>query len=226
MTMQQKPLTKSQQHSVAMLCAAIRQIEELAPIEQKRFSMPRKKKMENAHWSLVHDAKRWQIAIPVLSTMYEPDEYLAHAHLVAEALSERLAAGWQRCEKITPTRARKLTQEDSDAYLGVIATREGPAPFVVGDYLAIDDLGEYPIRQATIEQRSIQIASPDEQGWASYRSTEVREARQQFRAFVTHCGATGLAGDYLMRGEDGQTWPCAKRKFEQEYRWVEAEVMP
>lgn len=221
MTTPQKPFTRTQQHSLSMLCAAIRQIEELAPLEQKRVSMPRKKKMENAHWSLVHYADRWQITIPALSTMYEPDEYLTHTHLVAEALAKRLAPDWKCCEKTTPTRARSLTQTDYEVRHGLIETREGPAPFAVGDYLAVDDLGEYPIRRAALEQHYVQIAPPDEQGWASYRSTEVREARWQFRAFPTDCGATGLAGDYLMRGEDGRTWPCSKEKFEQEYRFVE-----
>jgi hypothetical protein len=47
---------------------------------------------------------------------------------------------------------------------------------------------------------------------------EEREARQQFHSFSTDCGVTGLAGDYLLRGSDGRTWPCAHEKFEQEYR--------
>lgn len=220
MTTQQKLLTKTQQHSIDQLCASIRLIEEFVPLEMKRSSTQRKRKLESAHVTLRHHAYAFDLSLPPLSMFYQPEQYLEHVHLVAQALAERFAFEWQRCEKLTPTRARPLIQADHEACGGIIVTREGLAPFVVGDYLAVDAQGEYPIQKATIEQRYVQIAPPDETGFALYRLTERREARQQFRAFPTDRGVAGLAGDYLMRGSDGRTWPCAKTKFEREYRFV------
>ena len=143
-----------------------------------------------------------------------------HARMVPYASLLLTPLAWQRCEKLTPTYARQLTQADYEARQGIIETREGPAPFTTGDYLAVDDQGEYPIQQATIEHCYVRIAPPDAQGFARYRSAEPREALQQSHPFTTDRGVTGQAGDYLMRGRDGRTWPCARAKFEHEYRFV------
>lgn len=224
MPTKQKSFTKAQQHSIDMLCASIRLIEELVPLEQQRFSKQRKRKLESAHVTLRHHAYTFDLSLPMLSALYQPEQYLEHAHLVADRLSEQFASTWRRCEKLTPTRARPTTQADYDARRGLIETCEGPAPFTVSDYLAEDALGEYPIGRTIIEKRYVQIAPADNLGWASYRSTEIREACQQFRTFDTDCGVTGFAGDYLLRGQEGKTWPCAKAKFEREYHFLDFAV--
>jgi 8-oxo-dGTP diphosphatase len=149
-----------------------------------------------------------------------PELAFDHAHMIQHA-SQRLATPrWLCCEKLTPTRVRQLTQADYDARQGIIETREGPVPFAIDNYLAQDELGEYLISRAMLEQYYVQIAPPDSSGWASYRSTESREACQLFALFPTDAGVTGQAGDYLIRGSDGRTWPCARANFEQEYRFV------
>ena len=223
-TPQTKLLTKTQRQSIERLCTAINLIEQLVPAEQQRFSNQRKRTLEHTYATLRLHAGKLNFDLPRLSFMYDPKEYLKHAHLVADTLANQFAPEWRRCTKVTPTRARVLTEADYQARQGVIDTREGPAPFAVGDYLATDDLGEYPIRKTTIEERYTLVEPSDSEGWAIYRSTEIREARRMFRVFETDRGVIGLAGDYLMRGANGRTWPCAKTKFEQEYRWMEGEV--
>jgi len=210
-------LTKTQQYSITMLCQAIRRIEELVPKEEKRSSDRRKKQLIAAYLSLAHHCKKLEIVLPEQDSML-PQVYLEQVEQCASVLTARFAPTWQSCEKIMPIRVRQLRQADYEACGGVIETHEGPAPFVVGDYLADDALGAYPIRRTAIEQHYSQVTLPDEQGWAWYRSREHREARRMFRCFPTTCGVSGQAGDYHVRGSDGQTWPCAKEKFEQEYR--------
>jgi len=206
-------------YSVDMLCQAIRRIEELVPKEEKRLSDQRKKQLINAYLSLDLHCRKLEIVLPKQDSMfYRPQFYLEQVEQCASVLTARLAPTWHLCEKIMPIRVRQLRQADYETCGGVIETHEGPAPFVVGDYLADDALGAYPIRRTTIEQHYSQVTLPDELGWAWYRSRERREARRMFRCFPTTCGVSGQAGDYHVRGSDGQTWPCAKEKFEQDYR--------
>jgi hypothetical protein len=128
-----------------------------------------------------------------------------------------LTLNWQPCFKITPTCARQCTQMDYDVRGGSIQTHEGPALFAPGDYLAQDALGEYPISCATIKSQYLQQTACDLQGWALYQSMEQREAVQMAEPFPTDRGVVGQPGDYLLRGADGRTWPCARTKFEQDY---------
>ena len=218
MTLPKAP-TKAQGRSLDMLCQSIRLIEELVPQEQRRFSNQRKRKLEHTYASLQLHADKLNFDLPRLSYIYDPAEYLKHAHLIADALTLWLAPAWRYCEKTTPTLARLLTSAEFEARAGKIQTHEGPAPFNVGDYLACDSLGEYPIRAATIQARYIAISTPDPDGWAQYRCAELRIARQEFRAFTTDQGVIGQAGDYCMRGANGRSWPCTKAKFIAEYRW-------
>ena len=220
----QQGLTKVQQHSLEMLCGAIRIIDDLVPLEFQRFSRQRKRKLESAHVTLRHHAETFAITFPMLSMLYNAEEYLLHAHLVADRLATRLAPPWRSCEKTTPTRTRQLTPADYAQRHGIIETREGPAPFAPGDYLAIDALGEYPIRYDTIACWYTQENELDANGWAFYLSHEPREAIQVFRAFPTDRGVNGQAGDYKLRGQNKRMWPCAKTKFEQEYRLVQEGV--
>ncbi len=86
-------MTKAQQHSLASVQAAIRLIEELIPIEQQRSSRQRRRKLESAHVTMRSHASTFGISFPMLSLLYRPEQYLEHAHLVAQALTDWLAAG-------------------------------------------------------------------------------------------------------------------------------------
>jgi hypothetical protein len=48
--------------------------------------------------------------------------------------------------KIVPTIARVLTEDDYEAWQGIITTPEGPRAFLPGDYLAKDAKGQWPIQ--------------------------------------------------------------------------------
>src|SRR5262249_32728346 len=78
---------KARQYSALRLGAAIQTIETVASREQKRESVRRRRKMEQAHESLSIHADRLGIQIPDLGNIYQPEEYLAHARLVAEQLA-------------------------------------------------------------------------------------------------------------------------------------------
>lgn len=127
-----------------------------------------------------------------------------------------MSLNWQRYRKITPTRARLLTEEDHRQRSGVIQTLEGPKSFVVGDYLAADRKGEWPIKAANIQANYERVSGPDAEGWMIFRSTEIREAVQMTEPFVAD-GLQGKAGDYLVRS-GGSTWPVDREIFEEAYR--------
>jgi hypothetical protein len=133
---------------------------------------------------------------------------------------------WQRYLKVTPTRARLLSQGDYLARSGIIHTREGDAPFLPGDYLALDTLGEYPISQKMIQLHYVRhSANADEAGFTLFLPVGPRYAIQLDEAFPTDQGLAGQPGDYLLRGQDGRSWPCARSKFEQEYRQLEEHLL-
>lgn len=131
---------------------------------------------------------------------------------------------WKRYLKMTPTRARQISQADFEQQWGIFQTREGQAILFPGDYLAIDNLGEYPIRWATIRDQYVQ-QSTDEDGYTLFLPIEPRNAIQLHEAFTTERGLTGQPGDYLLRGQDGRTWPCARSKFEREYQLLAENVI-
>src|SRR2546430_6546592 len=91
---------------------------------------------------------------------------------------------FKRYRKMEPTIARRLTEEDYRLYHGMIPTLEGARSFQVGDYLARDEKGMWPIARATIQKGFYCISEPDNEGWASYQALDIREAVQMEDNFL------------------------------------------
>lgn len=126
--------------------------------------------------------------------------------------------------KAVLTRARVLTDKDVEAFGGVIDTKEGPASFVAGDYLAVGVSGEqWPIMASTMAQIKIQVSQQDENGWALYANTNTVRAAQVPREFSVEIstGDTifGKANDYLVENE-GRHWIVDQEIFEKTYEAV------
>ncbi len=121
--------------------------------------------------------------------------------------------------KVLPTIARVLTEQDYQAYAGVIHTREGDKAFVPGDYLARDPLGVWPIQKATLETGYRRIGEGDHEGWFTYQPLRVVLAAPLPESF-TIGELTGLPGDYLVIAADN-VWPVAASVFEAAYIPVE-----
>jgi hypothetical protein len=158
-----------------------------------------------------------------------PEEALLFFSLLEESFREMQIpdrippqTGVVRCQKVTPTRVRQLTEEDYAQRGGIIQTREGPEAFRVGDYLGHDGEGEYPISEKTIKACYARISAPDAQGWTLYQPKDVRLAIQMSGVFCIqgHRGPEhGQPGDYLVSDSDGlRFWVCAREKFEAEYQ--------
>lgn len=131
---------------------------------------------------------------------------------------------FQHYRKTTPTYARPLIEEDFIALDGVMETLEGPKSFQVGDYMARDAKGYWPIPRAKIEQeyRKLERHSPDPYTrWDHYEPLATREAVQCSESFTVN-GLTGKAGDYLVRERDN-SWPVDQEIFEASYTLVEEE---
>jgi hypothetical protein len=77
------PFTKAQYYSLGRLQQAIKTIEELVPKEQKRLSMQRKKQLEQAYETLRCHCPKLGFDVPHLSYLYDPEQYLEHARIVA-----------------------------------------------------------------------------------------------------------------------------------------------
>lgn len=84
-------LTKAQQNSVTRLRTAIETIEQLVPIERKRSSRQRRKSLEQAHGVLRMHGYKLGFTVPSLSHFYDEEQFLAHAHLVADQLQRMQA---------------------------------------------------------------------------------------------------------------------------------------
>jgi hypothetical protein len=134
-----------------------------------------------------------------------------------------MTPAYQCYRKTTPTQARQLTTQEVELRGGVIHTLEGPRQVAAGDYVARDRKGEWPIRQERIMRDYRQLSEPDAEGWAWYQSLDMREAAQMATAFTVD-GLSGKAGDYLVRGKDGQ-WPVDRELFEVSYTLVNADVL-
>jgi hypothetical protein len=124
--------------------------------------------------------------------------------------------------KTKPTEVRWLDTVDHIAYKGVIQTAEGPSSFEVGDFLARDAKGFWPIAHLNIVTNYEYVGQTGD-GWLMYLPLEPREAVQMTEQFTID-GLTGQAGDYLLRrkDEDGyHYWPCNKDIFEGSYELIQ-----
>lgn len=128
---------------------------------------------------------------------------------------------WRLCKKITLTVARPLTRDDFNRSGGIIQTPEGPVPFRVGDYLGRDDLGEWPIKKATLESEEYQKVAYLSDGWATYQPCDIHEAMQLERPCVVN-GLRGKHGDYKVR-RGTRIWIVARAIFESGYRFLDEE---
>lgn len=126
---------------------------------------------------------------------------------------------FKKYKKIARTRARLLTRQDYEERQGLIYAPEGILKFTPGDYVAKDAKGEWPIRQATMRERYVQVAPEEEDGFAYYLRTDASFAAQMPEPFTID-GMRGKAGDYLVVNE-GAGWPVDREIFEQTYAPVE-----
>ncbi len=126
------------------------------------------------------------------------------------------------CYKKTPTSARILTEQDMQERQGIIHTLEGDQSFQVGDYLARDPKGEWPIRHAKMERDYRQTSEPGPDGFAEYTCWDVRKACQFPLPFTTDRlsgSLKGKPGDYLVVGRDSE-WVVDRELFERTYALV------
>lgn len=130
---------------------------------------------------------------------------------------------FQRYRKTAYTWARVLTEQDYQVFDGVIETPEGPSSFQIGDYLAQDTKGMWPIPREKIEQgyRKDTRGASNHPEWAFYEPLAIREAVQMPDSFTVN-GLTGKTGDYLVRERDN-SWPVDQEIFEASYTLVEEE---
>lgn len=126
--------------------------------------------------------------------------------------------GWKKYRKKATVCARVLTQDDYEAYGGVISTNEGSKEFAVGDYLAQDALGIWPIQRQKILSNYCCVGRQEQSPWKYYVSLDVREACQMDEPFVIG-SLQGEAGDYLVRS-GGDSWPVDRAIFEATYEEV------
>lgn len=102
--------------------------------------------------------------------------------------------------------ARVLTEADVQEFNGVIQTKEGPVPFVVGDYLNRGVEGEvWPITKKDMLDSKEPVSEPDSEGWQKWRNKHpVKATRidEPFTVKLPNGGIlTGKAGDFYV--EDG-----------------------
>jgi hypothetical protein len=126
---------------------------------------------------------------------------------------------FRKYRKKTVTVARKLSVQDLLELKGLIQTLEGPKSFLVGDYLAKDSKGVWPIRKEKIEQDYRKVSDEDRDGFASYQPLDIREACQMNESFIIG-SLTGKAGDYLVKSNSSE-WPVDRQIFESSYELVE-----
>jgi hypothetical protein len=131
---------------------------------------------------------------------------------------------FQSFRKTSFLRVRPLTEKDYQQRAGVISTKEGRVPFVVGDYLArgISD-EEWPIPGHFFATNYQRFSGPDAEGFCTYRALGTRQALQIRTKFTIHYGnntfLTGNSGDYLVRSGD-QIWVTEGSIFERSYQRI------
>ena len=131
---------------------------------------------------------------------------------------------FQLFQKTALLRARPLTEDDYQQRGGIIQTREGPAGFEPGDFLARGVQNEeWPITKEHFAADYERVSEPDTEGFAFYRATGICQAYQMPEAFTVKRTRgdilTGKAGDYLVRSGN-RTWIVDRTIFENSYEWV------
>jgi hypothetical protein len=81
-------MNRTQRESVQRLRQAVQTIEQLAPLEMRRFSQQRKHHLEVAYMTLSLHAGKLHLQVPALSTFYAPQQYLEHARMVLRQLTQ------------------------------------------------------------------------------------------------------------------------------------------
>lgn len=118
-------------------------------------------------------------------------------------------------KRVVPTEARQLTQEDVDAFGGVIVSREGPKNFVIGDYVGRDELGMWVIRSEVIKDSFHPVSEPDKDGWTFFLLNNPYCRAQQMDCPFEVNDLFGRPGDYLVTNMDGDNArPVAQTVFE------------
>ncbi len=128
---------------------------------------------------------------------------------------------FQSFQKTALLQARPLTGADYEQREGIIHTREGPAGFRLGDYLARGIQNEeWPITKEHFVTSYERVSEPDAEGFASYRATDICQAYQMPEPFTVSKmrgdTLTGKAGDYLVRSGD-RMWIVDRTIFEHTY---------
>ncbi len=118
--------------------------------------------------------------------------------------------------------ARPLSEDDYRRRNGIIQTREGPARFEPGDYLARGiESEEWPITREHFAKSYERVSEPDAQGFASYHAMDICQAYQVPETFTVRRTRgdilTGKAGDYLVRSGD-RAWIADRVSFERSYQ--------
>ena len=126
--------------------------------------------------------------------------------------------------KVALLQARPLTADDFKQRKGVIQTLEGPAVFRAGDYLARGiQKEEWPITKKHFTNIYERVSEPDEEGFASYSATDIREACQMPETFTVKRAngdvLTGKSGDYLVRSGN-RMWVTEHHIFENSYELI------
>lgn len=126
--------------------------------------------------------------------------------------------------KVTPIRARQLTEIDYENFKGSIQTLEGTQTFQPSDYLALGVKNEmWPMSKYTFEHRYYKVQDSDCEGFARYqRKNGVLYACQIADIFavkrqngdVYH----GKVGDYLVKSENNNLHIVDCTIFEASYK--------
>lgn len=131
---------------------------------------------------------------------------------------------FQTFQKTALLQARPLTEDDNQQRSGIIRTREGPAGFEPGDYLARGiEREEWPITKEHFATSYEQVSEPNTEGFAFYRARDICQAYQMPEPFTVRRTKgdilTGKAGDYLVRSGD-RIWIVDRTIFENSYKQV------
>lgn len=133
-------------------------------------------------------------------------------------------SNFRQFRKTALLKARELTEEDYKKRDGIIKTLEGVVAFMPGDYLMLGiDNEEWPMTHDNFHATYDRISQFDEEGFALYRTNDIRQAYQVPEAFVVKRAngdvLNGKAGDYLVKYGD-KCWIADRNIFERSYEAV------